>query len=254
MTIAACAELVARGDPDRFRAAMAAPVSARRVLFPLYAFNLEVARAPYASEEPVIREMRLQWWDDALEEIAAGCPVRRHEVASPLAEAVSAEGAEALRILVKARRRDTDRTPFADDSELAGYLDATGGTLVTVAANALGAAPGPVCRAFGTAMALAAWLRAVPELEARGWVPLPDPRPQAVAALAREGLARLAAARARRGEVSPPARAAFLAGWRSGAVLRAAARAPERVAAGALEESPIRQRAGLMFRALTRRF
>ncbi len=42
MTIQACAELVARGDPLRFRATMAAPLAAREALLPLYAFNLEV--------------------------------------------------------------------------------------------------------------------------------------------------------------------------------------------------------------------
>ena len=45
MSVEACAELVERGDPDRFRAIMAAPPEARAQLFPLYAFNLEVARA-----------------------------------------------------------------------------------------------------------------------------------------------------------------------------------------------------------------
>ncbi|MCB1311397.1 MAG: squalene/phytoene synthase family protein, partial [Sedimentitalea sp.] len=62
----ACAGLVQRGDLERFMATMAAPVAARRVLFPLYAFNLEVARAPWVTQEPVIAEMRLQWWRDAL--------------------------------------------------------------------------------------------------------------------------------------------------------------------------------------------
>ena len=68
----ACAALVERGDPVRFRAAMASPMAARRVLFPLYAFNLEVARAPWVTQEPMIARMRLQWWRDALAEIAAG--------------------------------------------------------------------------------------------------------------------------------------------------------------------------------------
>ena len=44
MTLNACAELVRQGDPDRFLATMAAPPEARAKLFPLYAFNLEVAR------------------------------------------------------------------------------------------------------------------------------------------------------------------------------------------------------------------
>ena len=74
MSLNACAAIVERGDPERFMAAMAAPVEARRVLFPLYAFNVEVARAPWVTEEPMIAEMRLQWWRDALEEIAHGEP------------------------------------------------------------------------------------------------------------------------------------------------------------------------------------
>jgi phytoene synthase len=44
MSLNACAALVERSDPDRFRATMAAPVAARRVLFPIYAFNVEVTR------------------------------------------------------------------------------------------------------------------------------------------------------------------------------------------------------------------
>ena len=76
MSFDACAALVERGDPQRFRAAMAAPPEARRVLFPLYAFNVEVARAPWVTQEPMIAEMRLQWWRDALEEIAMGGRVR----------------------------------------------------------------------------------------------------------------------------------------------------------------------------------
>ena len=50
---------------------MAAPLAARQILFPLYAFNVEVARAPWVASEPMIGEMRLQWWRDVLEEIGA---------------------------------------------------------------------------------------------------------------------------------------------------------------------------------------
>ena len=79
MSLQACAEIVKRGDPDRFLAAMAAPPDARRILFPLYAFNVEVARAPWVTAEPMIAEMRLQWWRDSVEGIYAGEP-RRHAV------------------------------------------------------------------------------------------------------------------------------------------------------------------------------
>ena len=56
-----CAGLVQRGDADRFMAIMAAPVSARAVLFPLFAMNIEVSRAPWVTQESMIAEMRLQW-------------------------------------------------------------------------------------------------------------------------------------------------------------------------------------------------
>ena len=47
MSIDACARLVAKGDPDRFAATMATALPARAPLLVLYAFNIEVARAPW---------------------------------------------------------------------------------------------------------------------------------------------------------------------------------------------------------------
>ncbi len=52
MNLRDCAERVEKGDPDRFAATMAAPPAARARLWPLYAVNLEIARAPWASSEP----------------------------------------------------------------------------------------------------------------------------------------------------------------------------------------------------------
>ena len=69
MSLQACANLVARADPDRFAAVMAAPFDARAVLLPIYAAAAEVARAPWMTQEPVIAEMRLQWWRDVFEEM-----------------------------------------------------------------------------------------------------------------------------------------------------------------------------------------
>ena len=132
--IAACAEIVRRADPERFRAVMAAPVAARERLFPIYAFNVEVARAPWVTAEPLIAEMRLQWWRDALAEIAAGGPVRRHEVATPLAQAIRAGDVVLLDALVEARRWDIHRDPFADMQAFRAHIAATSGNLLLVAA------------------------------------------------------------------------------------------------------------------------
>jgi phytoene/squalene synthetase len=100
MSLQACAEMVERSDPDRFRVAMAAPPAAREVLFPLYAFNLEVARAPWRTREPMLAEMRLQWWGDVVESCAAGQTPPAHEVAGPLGQrGLDAPPAEGVRVV-----------------------------------------------------------------------------------------------------------------------------------------------------------
>jgi phytoene/squalene synthetase len=256
MSLQACAELVAKGDPDRFRATMAAPLAARAVLFPLYAFNIEVSRAPWVTDEPIIAEMRLQFWRDVVEELAAGKPPRAHEVAAPLAEAIPADLVGPLDALVAARRWDIYRDPFEDRAAFDAYIDATAATLVTVAARALGAPPEVegVLRDAGWAFGLAAYLRAIPALEAAGRVPLVEGTPQAVRDLATEALDRLARARAQRSAVPGLAAAALFAGWRAEGVLRAARDVPARVSAGRLGGSDFGARLALMRVALTGRW
>ena len=253
VSVHACAGIVERGDPDRHLAVMAAPPEARARLWPIYAFNVEVARAPWLTEEPLIAEMRLQWWRDALEEIAEGRAVRRHEVTTPLSEVLDAEGAQVLDAAVTARLWDARREPFADEAALDGHLEDTAGALLWAAARSLGARSGEeAVRGAAYAQGLANWLRAVPALEARGRLPLVDGRPEAVAALARRGLERLA--EARREGVPPEARPTMLAVWRAGPVLRRAAADPRRVADGALEGSEFARRGSLLLRAATGRW
>jgi phytoene synthase len=142
MSVADCAALVGRGDPDRFRATMAAPVWARELLFPIYAFNLEIARAPWLASEPLIAEMRLQWWREAVE---APLP-RAHEVAGPLHQVIRDAGlpVDVLLRLIDARRRDAWGEPFADTAALSAYIEETGAGVMWLAARALGAPGQPV--------------------------------------------------------------------------------------------------------------
>jgi phytoene/squalene synthetase len=246
MTVEACADLVQRGDPDRFLAVMAAPMAARAQLFPLYAFNLEVARAPWVTAEPLIAEMRLQWWRDVVASAASGA-ARAHEVAGPLHDLIRDFGLPIATLdrLIAARRWDIHRDPHADAAALAQYLEDTGAGLMWLAARALGApdgAEGPV-RAYGWAAAAAAYLRAVPELKARGRQPLPPG-----ADLARLGLQRLAEARAGRARVPKGVAPALLAGWQAGPVL-------QRAAAGQAPDLPeARKRWGLLWQAASGRW
>ncbi|PTN02683.1 phytoene/squalene synthetase [Rhodovulum imhoffii] len=247
--------MVRRGDPDRFRAAMAASPVARAVLLPIYAFNLEVARAPWLTQEALIAEMRLQWWRDALEEIASGAPVRRHEVTVPLAGVLPPDAARLLDGLVAARRWDIYRESFADAASFDAHIEATSGHLMWAAVRALGVGEGEaVVRDFAFATGVANWLRAVPELASRGCLPLVDDRAEAVAALSRRALARLHRARRARAQVPPTAAPALLAGWGSEAVLKAAAADPARVANGTLAPAEFIRRGGLILRSLSGRW
>lgn len=261
MSVEACAALVARGDPDRHLAALGAPEADRARLWPLYAFNLELARAPWVSAEPLIGQMRLQFWEDALEEIAAGGPVRAHEVAVPLAGVIAEAGLPVAPLagMVTARRQDLEPGGFAEPPALWAYLAATGGALTAQAVRALGgdAAAAEVGAAAGTVAALANWLVAVPVLATRGGVSAERARlPAPAADLASEGLARLAAARAMPAARRLPRRVmpALLAGWRAEALLRMAWQEPARVAEGRLVQSEFARRGALVWRGLTGRW
>ncbi|NCO15799.1 MAG: squalene/phytoene synthase family protein [Alphaproteobacteria bacterium] len=252
-----CADLVRRGDPDRFLSAMTAPPALRERLFALYAFNLELARIPGVVSEPMLGLMRLQWWRDA---VAAAFDTGRaagHEVAEPLARTIRAADLPraAFERLLDARAQDVTAEPFADAAALNAYLRDTGGALMALAARALGDGDGPAEDA-GFALGAASWLAAAPALAAAGRAPFPaDAEPRAAAqTLAREGLAALSRARARRARVPPAARAAYLAGWRAGPTLGACLRADYDPLTGPGEASAFRNRAGLLWAAATGRW
>jgi phytoene/squalene synthetase len=251
--LTACAALVERADPLRFRSAMLAPVAARRVLFPLYAFNMEVARAPWVTAEPMIAEMRLQWWRDVAEEIAAGKVPRRHEVSTPLAKAIAPQDAGLLDTIAAARRWDIYRDPFENAADFARYIDQTAGNLMWVAAKTLGDADEATTRNAAFAAGIASWLIAIPALEDQGRVPLLDGTPQAVSALATQALDRLQAARANRTAISKPARVALFPATLTEHVLKAAQADPMRVADGTLPD-PLGPSAKVSLRLLSGRW
>lgn len=255
LALDACAALVEKSDPDRFLATMAAPLTARQRLWPLYAYNIQIARAPYASPEPLVAEMRLQWWVDLVDGITDGTPGPKGEVGDALTDLLEkAPIPPGLLVgMAEARRWEIGRAPFADRAGFDDFLDATAGNLMWAAGLALGApaAAEPVIRDFAWGAGLAQWLIAVPDLVARGRHPLLDDRPEVVGDLAEEGLARIRRARSYRHFVPRAAVPALWTGWRARAVLKQAAQEPARVAAGTLVTSDFTGKFALILRAAT---
>ena len=228
---------------------MAAPLKARAPLFAVFAFNLEVARAPWVSAEPAIGEMRLQWWRETLDEIAQGKAVRQHEVATALANTIEPEEAILLAGLVEARRRDIYSDPFADAKDLMDYLLRTNGTLMWVAARTIGCVSGekPI-RIYGQSSGLANWFLALPDLVARGRQPLPDASAPAIEALAFEGLQQI---RQVSRDIPSQARPATRSGWQAGRILASAAANPTAVTNGSLHNSEFSKRISLIWRVVS---
>jgi phytoene synthase len=171
--LAWCAEEVRRHDRERWLTALYAPEPARGRLMALYAFNLELARARETVSEPTLGLMRVQWWREALGEIAAGRP-RAHPVATALAGLAFDAGT--LDRLLAGRERDMEDRPIADLGALEEYADSTSATLVRLALDLLGATDErsrAAGRHVGIAWAMVGLLRAMPFHAARRRLYLP---------------------------------------------------------------------------------
>lgn len=247
MSFEACASVVERGDPDRFLAVMAAPVDARRVLFPLYAFNVEISRAPWVTQEPLLAEMRLQWWVDALDEIQSGGPVRKHEVTDPLAELLTPQTAQMLQTCIEARRRDAHRQAFTKHEDLRAYVRDTAGMLQQVAVRTMECeAQEEKAQSVGNALGLANYLRAVPAFLERGMNPLPPMTTDEMTQLLQDHLAMLHSVRG----APKPVRIANLSAWRAKGILRRALKDQSAIVDGRLGGSEFKRRMGLLWHSL----
>jgi phytoene synthase len=160
-----CADQARRYDPDRALAVLFAPADRHPALMALLAFNLEVAKIRESVSEPMLGEIRLQWWRETVEEIYTGAP-RRHAVVQPLADAVARFGLPRAPFdrLIDARAFDLNDSPPADLAALIEYADATSGTLTRLALTILGVGNEAAASAggnVGIAWALTGLLRAV---------------------------------------------------------------------------------------------
>ena len=158
-------ELLRRHDRDRFLASLLAPAGKRPALWALLGFNHEIARVREIVSQPILGQIRLQWWRDTIDEIYQGKPVRRHEVATPLAEAARGHGISRTLLdrMIDARERDLIGEPPADLAALENFLADTAGALLQAQAAVLsGADGGEAARHVGIAWGLVGLMRSVP--------------------------------------------------------------------------------------------
>ena len=163
------AALVRRHDPDRFLTALFAPPAKRDALLTLYAFNHEIARAREVASEPHMALIRLQWWREIVEGTR-----RRHEVATPLSDAIGQGLLLPSDLLPILDAREIEADPYIETlADWRSYLLAGAGGLAVAAARLLDAPEPEAFRPFGAAYGAAGVLRSAAILAAHGRCLLP---------------------------------------------------------------------------------
>lgn len=136
-------EALKQADPDRFRAALMSAAQGSADLLILYAFHYELAKVPEVTSEPMLGQIRYEWWREAIDEIYSDRAVRRHEISTPLREMLRRRDVPRFWVdrLIDGRARDLDPQPFTDLVAARDYCRQTSGTLMQIAVKVLGVDP-----------------------------------------------------------------------------------------------------------------
>jgi phytoene/squalene synthetase len=173
-----CLQQIRRFDRDRYLTVLAAPGTAAADLAVLYAFNLELALIRDSVSEPMLGQIRFQWWREAIDGIRAGTP-RRHAVVVALAELAARRRLDPAHFtrMIDARERELIDPPPIDLAALEAYAADTSGSLLALCAEAAGieaASVAELTRALGIAVALTGTARATLYLAQRQRRMIPD--------------------------------------------------------------------------------
>lgn len=222
-----CLDLVRRHDRDRFLASLFAPDDRRGALLALYAFDIEIARIAAAVSEPMLGDIRLQWWRETLDALARGEAVA-HPVAEELGKAIQVHclPLAPFLALVDAHQCDLREGSVPDVAALETYLGHTSSAIIQLASVILAgeaARTGAEAAGFaGVALGLARIVQRQGEPVAMRVLP-PGFSPENARALALE---RLSQARSRTAQVPRNALPAFLPVAVSDLYLGSPARSP----------------------------
>jgi phytoene synthase len=165
-------------DRDRYLSTLVLTGAHRDAVTALYAFSAEVAAIRERVSNPAPGEIRLQWWNDALEGEGHG-ELRQNPVADALLQTVEryAIPAGTLQRLLGARRFDLYDDPMPDLESFEGYAGETASTLYQLAAMILNngqlVEPGDAAGHLGVAHALIGHRRAFGVLARQGRIMLP---------------------------------------------------------------------------------
>lgn len=159
---ALCESKLAGGDIDQYYSLLFLPPERRKAAVALHAFWLEVREINDECADPGVARLKLGWWHEEIQEMAAGRP--RHPIAVALAPAVATCQLphEPFFELIEALMRHATAAGYATFDALREHGARTRGRLETLAARLTGrAGPAVLERAMqlGALLELTALLR-----------------------------------------------------------------------------------------------
>lgn len=162
------------GDRDRYWAALFVPEPARTGLMTLTAVNVELARISEIISEPMMGEIRLQWWRDAL----AGNTDTGNLIADALRLTVRKFQLDRPRLqgLIDARIFDVAGDIMPDQQAAHAYLNKTAGSMFALACKIVSGEtlrPDAAAQDSGLAYGLTGLMRSLAYHRARGRLYLP---------------------------------------------------------------------------------
>ena len=173
-----CEALLRRDDPDRWLACLFLPPESRHHVHALYAFSHEIAGVGARVSEPMLGEIRFQWWREAIIGERAG-EAAAHPIAAALVDTINICELphDPLLSLIDARLFDLHDEPMPSLAALESYAKATASSLFRLAA--LIVAPqakeelATAAEHAGIAYAMTGLMRALPWHQANGQIYVP---------------------------------------------------------------------------------
>ncbi len=163
------------GEPERYLAALLAPADMRADLLAVAAFTAEMRRIPHLVKEPMMGEVRLQWWRETIDGFDHRAP-SGHAIADALGAATRHHCLPKLVLvaMTEARAFDLYDDPMADDAAFRGYLNKTEAAPFALALQILKAeVPATLADTAGQAFGMTRILSLLPKSLAKGRLPLP---------------------------------------------------------------------------------
>jgi len=143
-TVKYCMAIVRERDIDRYLATLFLPAEVRPDIYGLFAFDAEITHIRDMIKEPMMGEIRLQWWRDIISGDRAG-EATNNPIASALMATIDAYDLPSMGFdnYLKAKVFDLYNDPMPDMGSFEGYAGETASFLFYQAATILGRSSAP---------------------------------------------------------------------------------------------------------------